>query len=152
VREAFTRTAPHALPHRAHQPPRSVELDLILYNGIAGQPPTPAIHKLRQRLWTEHLGFETLPPELDTVPADPSVANWVKLWDDRADANLQAIQNDQSNPAFAPHILKWTGDTDAEEVLRELKVRKKGLRGSADKFIFKDCEFEPKKPPLVWPI
>jgi hypothetical protein len=152
VREAFTRTAPHALPHRTHQPPRSVELDLILYNGIAGQPSTPTIRQLRERLWTEHLGFETLPAALDAVPADASVSNWVKAWNERAEANLQAIQHDQSNEAFAPHILKWTGDTDAEEVLRSLKIRKKGLRGSADKFKFSDCEFEPKKPPLTWPI
>jgi phosphatidylserine/phosphatidylglycerophosphate/cardiolipin synthase-like enzyme len=151
VKEAFTRTAPHALPHRSHQPPRSVELNLVIYNGIAGQPETAVIKQLRERLWKEHLGLESLPPEMENVPPDPANMNWVEIWNSRAENYLQLIQNDQSAPAHAPKILRWTPETDAEEYLRALKIRTKGLRTQAQKFLFKDCSVE-EKSPFPWPI
>ena len=151
VREAFTRTAPHALPHRSRQPPRSVEMNLVIYNGIAGQPETAVIKQLRERLWKEHLGLESLPPELEEVPQDPANMNWVQFWNSRAENYLQMIKNNQSAPAHAPKILRWTGDTEAEEYLRTLKIRAKNLRNQGDKFDFKNCKFEEKKL-LPWPI
>ena len=151
IAEAFTRTAPHALPNRKRQPPRSVEMNLVIYNGIAGQPETTVIKTLRERLWKEHLGFETLPPEIDDVPADPTTMHWVDFWNDRAEANVKRIQLGESSPAFVQRILPWAPETEAEEYLRALKIRTKGLRNQAEKFLFKDCEFK-KKDILPWPI
>jgi hypothetical protein len=65
---------------------------------------------------------------------------------------LQRIKNDESNPAHAPQILRWRAETDAEEYLRALKVRTKGLRTSAEHYNFDDCKFETKKPDVPWPI
>jgi len=151
VKEAFTRTARHALPHRSRQPSRSIELNLVMYNGIAGQPATKVIKQLRERLWKEHLGLESLPPEMQDVPVEPVNMNWVETWNNRANDNLQAIINDQSLPAHAPKILPWTPETDAEEYLRALKIRTKNLRNQAEKFNFKDCKIEDKNL-LPWPI
>ncbi|MGH7847172.1 MAG: phospholipase D-like domain-containing protein [Candidatus Binatia bacterium] len=151
VREAFTRTAPHALPHRSRQPPRSVEMNLVIYNGIAGQPTTAVIKQLRERLWKEHLGLESLPPEMEDVPQDPANMNWVEFWNSRAENYLQMIKNEQSAPAHAPKILRWTAETEAEEYLRALKIRTKGLRNQAEKFDFSKCKFEDKKL-LPWPV
>ena len=92
IAEAFTRTAPHALPNRKRQPPRSVEMNLVIYNGIAGQPETTVIKTLRERLWKEHLGFETLPPEMDDVPPIPQPCTGSDFWNDRAEANVKRIQ------------------------------------------------------------
>jgi phosphatidylserine/phosphatidylglycerophosphate/cardiolipin synthase-like enzyme len=153
VEEAvFTRTAPHALPHRSRQPSRSVELNLVLYNGIAGQPDTTAIKQLRERLWKEHLGLESLPAEMQDVPSNPANMNWVETWNSRANNYLQLIKNGQSSPAHAPKILPWTPETDAEEYLRALKIRMKGLRNTADKFDFKECKIDNKKTLLSWLI
>ncbi len=151
VREAFTRTAPHALPHRPRQPPRSVEMNLVIYNGIAGQPQTDVIKALRERLWKEHLGLEFLPAEMENVPADPGNMNWVETWNRRAEDNLQMFKNEQSALAHTPKILPWKPATDAEEYLRALKIRTKGLRNQAQKFLFKDCKVEDKAL-LPWPI
>jgi phosphatidylserine/phosphatidylglycerophosphate/cardiolipin synthase-like enzyme len=152
VRDSFTRTAPHALPTRSRQPPRSVELNLVIYNGIAGQPANDTIGTLRDRLWRELLGFETLPAELENVPAPSAPLGWVAAWNARAELNLQRIKDGESNPAHAPKILPWRGQTNAEDYLEALKIRTKGLRTSAEKYNFDDCKFEPKKPDLPWPI
>ena len=56
-----------------------------------------------------------------------------------------------SAPAHAPKILRWVAQTDAEEYLRALKIRTKGLRNQAQKFLFKDCKVEDKDL-LPWPI
>jgi phosphatidylserine/phosphatidylglycerophosphate/cardiolipin synthase-like enzyme len=152
VREALTRTAAHALPHRDRQPSRSIEMNLVIYNGIAGQPATPAIKELRERLWKEHLGLEALPPQMQDVPAPGEGMNWVEFWDRRADENLQAIQKDQSAPGRGPKILPWAPETNAEEYLRELKIRTKSLRNKAERFDFGNCKIDDKKNLLPWPI
>ncbi len=148
------RTSEHALPHRSRQPFRSVELNLVMYNGIAGQPDTTVIKQLRDQLWKEHLGLESLPPEMQEVPADPASMNWVETWNSRANDNLQAIKNDLAPaPSRTTRILAWTGDTNAEAYLRELKIRTKNLRELAHKFDFNNCKFDTKKQkPFSWPI
>jgi hypothetical protein len=129
-----------------------VELNVVIYNGIAGQPATEANGTLRHRLWRELLGFETLPAELATVPAPSAPLGWVAAWNARAELNLQRIKDKESNPAHAPKILPWRGQTNAEDYLRALKLPTKGLRTSAERYNFDDCKFEPKKADLPWPI
>ncbi|CAN5362324.1 hypothetical protein BH20BAC1_BH20BAC1_28380 [soil metagenome] len=46
----LTRTAQHALPNRENQPGKNLEMNIVMYNGIAGQPKNAAIRHLRQRL------------------------------------------------------------------------------------------------------
>ena len=152
VKDAFTRPARHALPNRSRQPSRSVELNVVLYNGIAGQPESKVIQQLRERLWTEQLGFEALPASMQAVPAGPAALNWVEAWNTRAKENLEAMKKDHSLPSPSPKILPWVSETNAEDYLRELKIRTKNLRTKADVFDFKKCKFDTKKDFLPWPI
>lgn len=151
--DVFARTAEHALPNRSRQPSRSVELNLVMYNGIAGQPASPVVRQLRDILWTEHLGFETLPSELRDVPPNPEDMNWVAAWDARAKENLAAITNNTDLPEGPlPHILEWKPETDPDDYLEALKIRTKGLRDKADRYDFEKCRLDPKKKLLPWPI
>jgi len=154
VRNVTARPAQHALPKRQRQPARNVEMNVVLYNGIDGQPPSPAATELRQRLWKEHLDFETLPAELHSLPPGPGLLNWVDLWDARAKSNLEAIaaltnpKADQSKATLpgnrVPKILAWTGKTKPDKALEALNIRTKGLRGSARNFNFDKCKFDPR--------
>ncbi len=149
VKAAFIRPAAHALPNRSRQPFRSVELNVVIYNGIAGQPATTVVKQLRERLWKEHLGLDNLPADMQDVPALPAPLNWVETWNSRAETTVQQIKDEV---APGPRILKWTGDTNARDYLRELKIRTKNLRDRAVKFTFGECELEDKKKAFKWPV
>ncbi len=153
LRDVFARTAQHALPNRSRQPARNVEVNFVMYNGIAGQPASPVVQQLRQALWTEHLGFSSLPPELQTVPPNPDPMDWVAAWDARAAENLAAIKNKTDIPAGpTPQILAWKPETDPDDYLKALGVRTKGLRDKADRYDFSKCRLDHKKKLLPWPI
>lgn len=152
VRDALTRPAQHALPNRSRQPMRNLELNLVIYNGIAGQSETTVIKQLRNQLWTEHLGLESLPVEMQDVPP-PGSMDWVKTWTDRAGVNLGAIKNKEAPDASHPlKILRWTGDTTAKDYFRELKIPTKNLRDSAEKFDFSECKFDHRIKGFGWPV
>ncbi len=154
LKDVFERPAQHALPHRSGQPPRNIELNLVLYNGIAGQPDSPVVNQLRNQLWQEHLGLEQLPGNMKNVPDDPAEIDWVKAWNDIAKDNLAKIRNREKHPAQAPKILEWAPETEADDYLSALKVRTKGLRSKGEKFDFEKCEWK-KKPPAKtgpWPM
>lgn len=151
MKDVFTRYAQHALPHRSKQPSRSVELNLAIYNGIAGQPAATVVRQLREQLWTEHLGLAALPPELQNVPADPSTMKWVEFWNTVAKNNKEAIQKGIAPPTdHAPKILEWTPETDAKHYLKALKISTKNLRETADKFDFEKCKVITKKKRFSW--
>jgi phosphatidylserine/phosphatidylglycerophosphate/cardiolipin synthase-like enzyme len=153
LKDVFTRSAQHALPHRSRQPSRSVELNLVLYNGVANQPETPVIAQLRNELWTEHLGLDSLPPDMQAVPDNQTDMKWVEFWDTCAQKNQEAIKKDEAPPEnHTPKILAWTPETDAEDYLGALKIRTKNLRDKAFIYNFDKCKFETKKKLLPWPI
>jgi phosphatidylserine/phosphatidylglycerophosphate/cardiolipin synthase-like enzyme len=142
----------HALPQRTAQPGRNVELNLAIYNGIAGQPGNRVIQGLRERLWTEHLGLVDLPADLKDVPADPAQMKWVEFWDRRAEANQEAFKKEQKLPNNeTTHILKWMPQSDAELYLRDLDIRTVNLRSSARKYSFSDCKVE-QETLFPWPL
>jgi phosphatidylserine/phosphatidylglycerophosphate/cardiolipin synthase-like enzyme len=126
VRKETARDSQHANPHRKRQPPRHPELNLMLYDGIAGQPSTATAttpgmaEQLRRALWTEHLGH---PPSL-TKPA----AGWLSEWRDAADAHKVRLQNAaravnpiRPGPQTAK-ILEWVPDPKPKDYLRTLAV------------------------------
>ena len=142
----------HALPHRAVQPGRNLELNLVIYSEIAGQPKNRVIQQLRERLWQEHLGLANLPADLQNVPADPTQMKWVDFWNKRADANHEAIKKEQKLPNNeTTKILKWMAQSDPELYLRDLEIRTKNLRSSARKYSFKDCKIE-EETLFPWPL
>ena len=142
----------HALPHRAVQPGRNLELNVVIYNGIAGQPKNQVIQQLRKRLWQEHLGLASLPAELQNIPQDPAEMKWVDFWDKRADANQEAIKKEQRLPNNeTTKILKWMPQSDAELYLRDLDIRTKNLRNHAFNYNFKDCKID-EETLFPWPL
>jgi hypothetical protein len=142
----------HALPHRPRQPGRNVELNLAIYNGIAGQPKNQVIQQLRRRLWQEHLGLSVLPEELQNVPEDLAKMKWVDFWDHRADANQEAIKKEQKLPNDERiKILKWMPQSDAELYLRDLEIRTTNLRKKALNYNFKECKIE-QETLFPWPL
>ena len=153
IADVFTRTAQHALPSRSRQPSRSVELNLVMYSGIAGLPENGVVKALRHELWQEHLGFSSLPDNLKQLPSDSADTTWITEWEAAATRNLEAIKNDQAPPAdHAPQLLPWKPETDLEEYLRSLKIRTSTLRNKAQKFDFNTCKVDDKKNLLPWPI
>ena len=152
IREVFTRTTQHVVPNREHQPPRSVEMNIVLYNGIAGQPKNGAIRLLRERLWEEHLGMTDLPDNILKMP-ETGELNCVSFWNTQANKNKEAIRKDIILPATdAPVILEWKPESNAKSYLKELEIRTKNLRDKADVFLFDKCKFDDNKKLIPWPI
>ena len=141
-KDVFTRYSQHAVPTRSVQPSRSVEMNVVMFNGIADQPQSAVVPLLRQRLWQEHLGLSALPPELQTVPTDPATMKWVEFWNNTAKANKEALQKGLAAPnPNAPLILAWTGDDDPKHYLKDLKISTKNLRSSGDNYDFTKCKY-----------
>lgn len=81
---------------------RSTEANLVVLGEGAGGTRTDLPARLRQRLWTEHLGLDALP---ETRPRD----GWLSLWNARADAKRASLQ---AVPAelHRSRILRWPVD------------------------------------------
>ena len=57
---------------------------------------------------------------------------WVDFWDNRADANREAIKKEQKLPNDERiQILKWMPQSDADLYLRDLEIRTTNLRKKA---------------------
>jgi phosphatidylserine/phosphatidylglycerophosphate/cardiolipin synthase-like enzyme len=97
---------------------RNVELNGVLYDGIAGQPATGEVARLRQILWREHLGLERLPDE-------PPLGGWLSLWSQIAGANLASLNASQAmtGSSSAPsRILPYATALQSIDQLNELGV------------------------------
>jgi hypothetical protein len=122
-RREFPRATQHANPNRERQPPRHPEMNLIVYDGIAGQPVCGKVKELRDILWEEHLGA---PP-----PATPPQGGWVAHWKLAAGRYLNKISTTQSPlPAthFPEKVLEWRPQRDYEAYLRALGVPLKNIK------------------------
>jgi phosphatidylserine/phosphatidylglycerophosphate/cardiolipin synthase-like enzyme len=140
------RDSQHANPHRKRQPPRHPELNLVLYDGIAGQPATATTpgmaEQLRRALWEEHLGHAPA----QTKPA----AGWLSEWRDAADAHKKRLQ-DVSRPANpvrpgpqTAKILEWVPDPKPGDYLRTLGVQVENItvrpRGEPVPFVLDEVD------------
>lgn len=124
VLKETARDSQHANPHRKRQPPRHPEFNLVLYDGIAGQPATATTpgmaEQLRRALWDEHLGHAPSP----TKPA----AGWLSEWRGAADAHKTSLQ-DVARPVNpirpgpqTAKILEWAPPPKSKDYLRALAV------------------------------
>lgn len=118
IRKEVAGTTQHANPHRERQPPRHPELNLVLYNDIAGQKPTDKIRELRESLWTEQLGAAP-------APARPA-GGWLQQWRLAADDYLQKVRDaadgtSNGDPTLT-RILPWTPQDTPESYLAALGV------------------------------
>jgi phosphatidylserine/phosphatidylglycerophosphate/cardiolipin synthase-like enzyme len=89
---------------------RNSEVNLVILNGVDGQPQTEAVGLLRRRLWAEHLGFESPPGVLN--PNDPALAapptgkGWAEVWTETALTKLNSLKTNPTVPVLAD-ILPW---------------------------------------------
>jgi PLD-like domain len=118
ARLEFARFTQHANPHRQQQPPRHPEIDLVLYDGIAGQPASGRVKELRDLLWTEHLG--------KAPPSSRPGTGWVKLWNDQAtlfkDNIVAASKPGSPRTVVKENVLKWSLFRDYEANLKDVGV------------------------------
>jgi PLD-like domain len=119
----FARFTQHANPKRKRQPPRHPEIELVLFDGIAGQPASGKVKELRKLLWKEHLNAEddVRPPE-----------GWVGHWKHKSFLYLERIKDGAifgSGPREYPEkALKWSEKRDFEPYLQELGVPVGGIK------------------------
>ena len=113
------RSTQHANPQRSSQPPRQTELNLVVYNDIAGQPKTDVITKLREQLWREHLGFMPPSSQASNFPTTKPVDGWLPLWQRTAKTKCKAINARQKHDAT---ILEWQHETDLNDYLKALGI------------------------------
>lgn len=106
----------HANPNMPLQPFRAIELNIAIYNNVAGQPPTPIINELRRRLWAEHLGYSSSDaPALMTRPS----GGWLSLWNSHAQEKEDGLK--LSPPEVRkPRILRWVMPDDPVKYLDAL--------------------------------
>lgn len=124
VRREFARFAQHANPNRQRQPPRHPEINLIVYDGIAGQPASGKVTQLRDILWEEHLG--------GAPPASRPPEGWVGRWKHAAHTYLTNIRDRAISPtlptAFPQKVLEWSAERDFEANLRSVGVPTGAIR------------------------
>jgi phosphatidylserine/phosphatidylglycerophosphate/cardiolipin synthase-like enzyme len=137
------RPTQHANPQRSNQPPRSTELNVVIFNNIAGLSAIEQNHvaQLREELWREHLGYLPNTPEASNFPTTRPADGWVAFWTARAGKKLEAINNRKRHEA---KILEWKPETDPEKYLQALGVQTGNLkvRKEADKFDFEKRKWE----------
>ena len=66
---------------------RNVELNAVLYDGIANQPSTGEVYAIRKALWEEHLGRE--------LPNERPPAGWLAWWRQIAMENITSLNTSQ---------------------------------------------------------
>lgn len=99
------------LPESEHE--RSVEVNAVFFNGVAGQPASSVPPDLRRNLWAEHLGLSPSDPSLATRPA----AGWLSLWNAAAQRKLNGLKTSPSVVAVE-RILPWLPESDQENFLK----------------------------------
>lgn len=138
----YRRPSQHANPQADNQPSRFVDLNVVIYNDIAGQAKTDFVSDFRKELWAEHLGLsqKDIPLSRPGNPLDPT-DGWVKFWQDRANAKLADIKVRKKNPA---KILEWQPQTEAKKYLTALGLRPSDLciRDKADEFDIEKSEWK----------
>jgi phosphatidylserine/phosphatidylglycerophosphate/cardiolipin synthase-like enzyme len=91
---------------------RSVEVNGVLFDGIAGQPATGAVAQLRSALWSEHLG---------QVPGGRPTGGWLSLWQQCATANIASLNADPPSMSSG-RILPYRQEPSARGQLAALGV------------------------------
>jgi hypothetical protein len=136
----IARTTQHANPGRKRQPPRHPELNLTVYNDIAGQTPTDKVLELRLALWSEHLGKQ--------APADKPASGWLdSVWNPVAEIDLKQIKN-AATPPIVPlnlpsrKLLKWVPEFKPKNYLKALGVQVSNIkiRSGGEELKFRNVE------------
>lgn len=102
------------------QEQRAIEVNGVMFNGVAGQAPSPIVERLRRRLWAEHLGYFRPDGSLDLEHADLSPGAGLDLWQARAAAKLARLKADpkQSQDGVG-HVLAWPEEDETYRTPRK---------------------------------
>lgn len=103
---------------------RAVEINANLFNGVAGQPASGIVSRLRRRLFAEHLNFPgsspAVPDENHQDLQSPPAKGWLDLWSTRAEAaRLQLKTSPQSSMAQMARVLPWPDKDTTYKMPRE---------------------------------
>ena len=95
---------------------RNVELNAVLYDGIAGAPATGNVAALRQTLWQEHLGAGV------DLTSPPASGGWLSLWKSVAAANVASLNATQTMGGGPSMLLPYATALEASSQLSEIGV------------------------------
>ena len=113
------RPTQHANPRRSSQPPRQTEVNVVVYNGVDGQPANTKVSELREKIFREHLGY--LPGSIwaSGFPASRPQGGWLPLWRHRAKEKCDYIKLRDTYDAL---VLEWQHESDLEKYLKASKI------------------------------
>ena len=134
---------------------RAIEVNGVFFNGVAGQPQTEVVARLRRKLFAEHLGYFLPNGEPDEGHNDlqaPPADGWLGLWQRRADEKLQRSRSQptQSQAGLA-QVLPWPEEDSTYKTPRKhlnalgVLTHKVVPLKSTRPFLFKSGEFEQGK-------
>ncbi|NJD76509.1 MAG: hypothetical protein FIB08_05355 [Candidatus Methanoperedens sp.] len=95
------------------KPPRNVEVNAVLFDGIQGEPATGKVAKMRHDLWAEHLGLQHR--ALDS----PLAGGWLELWNNAARANIDSLNDNRTMKGL---VLPYSPELSAKEQLISLGI------------------------------
>jgi phosphatidylserine/phosphatidylglycerophosphate/cardiolipin synthase-like enzyme len=103
---------------------RSVEVNVVMFNGIDGQSSNDVPGSFRRTLWAEHLGYKN--PDGSINPAHPDLASrpnpdWLTLWNKLAKDKIRQLGSNPMTPAAA-RVLPFMFETKPKKYLEALKV------------------------------
>jgi len=145
------RPTQHANPNMPIQPWRAVELNIAIYNDIAGQPATSIIGDLRRRLWTEHLGYAS-PTDAAIMISPEDGKSLLDMWDARSSEKLNGLKLTAHN-ILPQRILPWASPKNAIDNLSTLgiDVTKLNVIDEVGSFDFTNGEWKTKGEWKEWP-
>jgi phosphatidylserine/phosphatidylglycerophosphate/cardiolipin synthase-like enzyme len=103
---------------------RSVEVNVVMFNGVDGGSVNDSPGTLRRTLWAEHLGFRN--PDGSINPAAAELASrtnpdWFTLWKTRTNDKIDQLIKDPATPATV-RVLPFSFETNPKKYLEALKV------------------------------
>jgi phosphatidylserine/phosphatidylglycerophosphate/cardiolipin synthase-like enzyme len=141
----FSRKSQHANPQQSRQPTRSTELNVVICEKAPNiTQPNASVKAFRETLWKEHLGLASLPT--------PGTGGWVEVWNQRAQAKFDNIQQDATKAAsqrqkHPAKVLKWVPQVFPGKYLQALGLKTTDLRvrEKADSFNFETGQYGKKE-------
>jgi phosphatidylserine/phosphatidylglycerophosphate/cardiolipin synthase-like enzyme len=128
---------------------RAIEVNGVFLNGVAGQPQTDLVDRLRRKLFAEHLNFAS---ESDPALLTPPPDGWLGLWQRRAmEKNLKLVNRPKDPETSLAHVLPWPEDDTTHKTPRKhlnalgVLTHKIVPLKSTQPFLFDEGKFDDKK-------
>lgn len=137
---AFRQETQHANPNFSDHPSRFVDLNLMIYSDVEGEPKNDFVEAFRKELWAEHLGLMSSDPKLNN-PGKPGSGWAAQLWKDQEEAKFKDTKKQTNHPA---KVLAWQPHLGHKEYLaaRGLTPAAFCIRKKADVFDLEKSQWE----------